>query len=225
MGARAARYLNPGTRRLLEDPQLAGPERSPNGAAEASDLCPVRVLPWAGLPLLPVRFLMALLRRPTVSGPATLRTGLGPAALPAPPPFASLFPRLRTSSQPAPLSSSCGRPGPWPRQKAGLGDSNPKPHAAQLRLGRKDGHRDRPPNKPLLRTQGTFRGPSRGRRERRKLRDAFGPTGRAGLNQRSPPVLQVLPHCPRREGRSPKHTRKQGKLTVNLLCMDELLVP
>ena len=113
MGARAARYLNPGTRRLLEDPQLAGPERSPNGAAEASDLCPVRVLPWAGLPLLPVRFLMALLRRPTVSGPATLRTGLGPAALPAPPPFASLFPRLRTSSQPAPLSSSCGRPGPW----------------------------------------------------------------------------------------------------------------
>ena len=119
----------------------------------------------------------------------------------------------------------CGRPGPWPRQKAGLGDSNPKPHAAQLRLGRKDGHRDRPPNKPLLRTQGTFRGPWRGRRERTKLRDVFGPTGRAGLNQRSPPVLQVLPHCPRREGRSPKHSRKQGKLTVNLLCMDELLVP
>ena len=38
MGARAARYLNPGTRRLLEDPQLAGPERSPNCAAEASAL-------------------------------------------------------------------------------------------------------------------------------------------------------------------------------------------
>lgn len=39
MGARAARYLNPGTRRLLEDLQLAGPERSPNCAAEASPLC------------------------------------------------------------------------------------------------------------------------------------------------------------------------------------------
>ena len=39
MGARAARYLNPGTRRLLEDLQLAGPEHSPNFAAEASPLC------------------------------------------------------------------------------------------------------------------------------------------------------------------------------------------
>lgn len=39
MGARAARYLNPGTRRLLEDPQLAGPERSRNCAGEASALC------------------------------------------------------------------------------------------------------------------------------------------------------------------------------------------
>lgn len=39
MGARAARYLNPGTRRLFEDLQLAGPERSPNFAAEASPLC------------------------------------------------------------------------------------------------------------------------------------------------------------------------------------------
>ena len=35
--------------------------------AEASALCPVCVLPWAGLPLLPARFLMALLRHLTVS--------------------------------------------------------------------------------------------------------------------------------------------------------------
>lgn len=77
-----------------------------------------------------------------------------------------------------------------------------------------------PSNKPLLRTKATFWGAWWGRRERRKLRDAFGPTGRAGLNQRSH-GLRVLPQCPSLNRGFTTHGEKAvaqniGKLTVNL---------